>query len=90
MEIPDHLVCKITDDLMTEPVMLTSGFTYEKEIILKHFQVNGNNDPLTREDVCPTNLVTNKNIKQATEDFMVKNPWAFEWLPGENIESIMM
>jgi len=29
-ELPQHLVCPINDDLMEEPVMLSSGFTYEK------------------------------------------------------------
>ena len=28
--IPDHLICRISDDLMEEPVILESGFTYEK------------------------------------------------------------
>lgn len=31
MDIPDYLVCRITDELMDEPVILSSGFTYEKE-----------------------------------------------------------
>lgn len=31
MFVPDYLVCRITDELMQEPVVLTSGFTYEKE-----------------------------------------------------------
>jgi len=44
---------------MTEPVMLTSGFTYEREIILQHFKTNGNLDPMTREEVCPKTLIVN-------------------------------
>jgi hypothetical protein len=31
MEVPDYLLCRITDELMDEPVILESGFTYEKE-----------------------------------------------------------
>ena len=31
MDVPDYLVCRITDELMDEPVILSSGFTYEKE-----------------------------------------------------------
>ena len=31
MDVPDYLVCRITDELMEEPVILSSGFTYEKE-----------------------------------------------------------
>jgi len=46
-EIPDFLLCRITDDLMKDPVVLESGFTYEREAITKHFQVNGPKDPIT-------------------------------------------
>lgn len=31
IEVPDYLLCRITDELMEEPVCLESGFTYEKE-----------------------------------------------------------
>ena len=34
LEVPFHLLCVISDELMTEPVILSSGFTYEKEVIL--------------------------------------------------------
>lgn len=63
LEVPDYLVCRITDELMEEPVILESGFTYEKEHIIKHFQYNGNTDPMTRENVNPRVLILNKNIK---------------------------
>jgi len=33
MEVPDYLICRITDELMDEPVLLESGFTYEKHEI---------------------------------------------------------
>ena len=33
IDIPDFLLCRISDDLMNEPVMLSSGFTYEKIMI---------------------------------------------------------
>jgi len=47
-EIPEFLLCRITDDLMQEPVLLSSGFTYEKAAILTHFNKNGYYDPVTR------------------------------------------
>ena len=70
LEIPDFLLCPITDDLMEEPVVISSGFTYEKSEILKHFQTNGNFDPLNRDQVDPKILITNYNIKHATEEFL--------------------
>ena len=33
LKIPEHLICPITDDLMEEPVIISSGFTYEKSEI---------------------------------------------------------
>lgn len=46
--VPEFLVCKITDELFVDPVMLSSGFTYEKKAIEKHFKINGYFDPMTR------------------------------------------
>ena len=90
LEIPQYLICPITDDLMEDPVVLQSGFTYEKSTILKHFQVNGSIDPLTREEVDSTKLITNQSIKQATEEFLRANPWAFEFCPYDTIHSVTM
>jgi hypothetical protein len=36
-KVPEEFLCRITDDLMVDPVILSSGFTYEREAILKHF-----------------------------------------------------
>jgi len=63
LEVPDFLVCRITDELMQEPVMISSGFTYEKAQIQRHFKMNGEFDPLTREEIDPSILIENKNIK---------------------------
>jgi hypothetical protein len=59
LDIPGHLVCSISDELMEEPVMLTSGFTYEKAMIKEHFKHNGNIDPMTRESVDVKMLILN-------------------------------
>ena len=90
LSIPEHLICPITDDLMEEPVMISSGFTYEKSEIQKHFKTNGNFDPLNREKVDPNNLITNYSIKHATEEFLRSNPWAFEFTPYDKLENINM
>jgi len=36
MTIPDHLSCKITLDLMEDPVTTESGMTYEREVLEEH------------------------------------------------------
>lgn len=35
--IPDYLMCPLKLDFMDEPVVLSSGFTYEKDDIERHF-----------------------------------------------------
>ena len=70
LKIPEHLICPITDDLMEEPVVVSSGFTYEKTEIIKHFQTNGYFDPLNRSEVDSNILITNFNIKHATEEYL--------------------
>jgi STIP1 homology and U-box containing protein 1 len=90
LEVPDHLVCRITDEMMKDPVILESGFTYEREQIQLHFKMNGNFDPLTREEVNPEVLIVNKNIKQAAQEYLEKNPWAFEHIPGQTLESLKL
>jgi len=37
LEVPDYLLCRITDEIMEEPVILESGFTYERDKIIEHF-----------------------------------------------------
>lgn len=83
LDVPDYLLCRITDELMEEPVTLESGFTYEKESIIKHFETNGNFDPMTREDVNPAILIPNKSLKYASQDYLLNNPWAFERIYGD-------
>ena len=39
LHVPDHLVCPFTGDLMKDPVTIESGRTYERECIVKYFEV---------------------------------------------------
>ena len=75
---------------MDEPVILASGFTYEKASLKKHFEINGDHCPMTREWVDVDKLWTNNGIKQATEQFLKENPWSFEYCPGDDINSVIM
>ncbi len=57
LDIPEDILCPITSQIMTEPVMLIdSGNTYEREGILQWLEKN-NTDPLTNE------ILNNKSIK---------------------------
>jgi len=67
---------------MQDPVTLSSGFTYERAAIQKHFHMNGYTDPITREKVCPDIMIQNRQLKKAIDDFLAANPWAYKHMPG--------
>mmetsp|Transcript_33256 Transcript_33256/g.30198 ORF Transcript_33256/g.30198 Transcript_33256/m.30198 type:complete len:92 (-) Transcript_33256:136-411(-) len=88
MDIPDYFCCKITMELMEEPVTTQAGLTYEKSALDDHLNRNGNTDPVTREPINPEAVVPNHNLKQAIDVFLHTNPWAFEFMPGETYKDI--
>lgn len=66
---------------MSDPVVLSSGNTYERAAIEKHFKMNGKLDPMTREEIT-TEPVPNRYLKEAVEHFLKQNPWAFNFVEG--------
>lgn len=62
---PDHFVCPITWQLMTDPVLSKYGDTYERSAILKLINDRGVDiycQPLTAEDI-----YSNRSLQQAIE-----------------------
>ena len=51
-EVPDWLCCKITMDVVREPVITPDGICYEKGILLEHL-AKSPTDPLTRQPLRP-------------------------------------
>ncbi|XP_028765316.1 E3 ubiquitin-protein ligase CHIP-like [Neltuma alba] len=76
-EIPDYLCCRITLDILRDPVITPSGHTYERAVILQHLQ-KSNFDPITREPLNPSQLVPNLAIKEAVQAFLDKHGWAYK------------
>ena len=37
--VPDHMLCLISQDLMTDPVTIESGKTYERANIVQYFEM---------------------------------------------------
>lgn len=73
---------------MIDPVCLSSGFSYEREAITKHFKINGFFDPVNREPVKPDIMIENKNLKRAVELFLQENPWAYKHIPGQTEDTM--
>ncbi|CAI2366286.1 unnamed protein product [Moneuplotes crassus] len=90
-KIPEFLTCPISLEVMIDPKILSSGHTYEKEEIIKHIKKNGYRDPLTNEllqDVQFDNMPGNINLRQAIEDYLEKNPWAYKHHKDEDYSNI--
>ena len=77
-EVPDHLCCNITLDIFRDPVITPSGVTYERAILLNHLEQVGKFDPVTREPLEPSQLVSNLAIKAAVHAFLEKHGWAYK------------
>ena len=73
---------------MIDPVCLSSGFSYEREAITKHFKIKGFFDPVNREPVKPDIMIENKNLKRAVELFLKENPWAYKHIPGQTEDTM--
>ncbi|CAL9023148.1 unnamed protein product [Prunus brigantina] len=76
-EVPDYLCCKITLDIFRDPVITPSGVTYERSVILNHLEKVGNFDPITREPLDQSQLISNLAIKEAVEAYLQQHGWAY-------------
>ena len=57
----DHVSCPITLDIYKNPIVVSSGHSYEHDMLMQHLKKNGNFDPLTRKPIHPM-LVHNKSL----------------------------
>ena len=55
---------------MKNPVVLETGITYENSYIQYHFKKNGLTDPVTRETLSTNKAIKNKNVRDATKEFI--------------------
>ncbi|RVW88667.1 E3 ubiquitin-protein ligase CHIP [Vitis vinifera] len=77
-DVPDYLCCKITLDIFRDPVIAPSGLTYEREVLLDHLEKVGKFDPITREPLSQSQLVSNLAIKEAVQAFLDEYGWAYK------------
>ncbi|XP_054279864.1 WD repeat, SAM and U-box domain-containing protein 1-like isoform X2 [Macrosteles quadrilineatus] len=71
VEIPEHFLCPITQQLMTEPVICEDGFTYENHAI-QAWMVNGRNtSPMTNVPLSSTVVVPNTELQAEIKKFLV-------------------
>ncbi|KAG2221033.1 hypothetical protein INT45_009282 [Circinella minor] len=78
-EIPDAYLDKISFNIMHDPVFTPDGFTYERQSLIDHFARNGNVDPITGRPCAEKDLIPNRSLKEAIEDFLKENGWAADY-----------
>ena len=71
-EIPEDIICSITHQIMTDPVMLVeSGNTYEREALLKWLRLK-RTDPLTNKGINDDTIAPNHTVKRMIVSFLDK------------------
>lgn len=70
--IPKSLLCPISLTLMLNPVVISSGKTYEKEAI-KKWVSNHRTDPLTRKIIQDTLFYPNDYVSEEVKAFLTEN-----------------
>jgi STIP1 family protein 1 len=75
-EVPDWLCCKITMDVFRDPVITPDGISFEKQVLLDHL-AKSQTDPFTRQPLTSADLRPNYALKEACDEFLRANPWAY-------------
>ena len=95
LEIPEDILCPITSQIMTDPVMIESGNTYEREAILKWLK-NNNTDPLTNDKLNSKTVTPNRTVKRMIVTYLdkqkEKNPGIMHetYLPDALIQTLIL
>jgi len=75
-DIPDYLCCKISLDILKNPVITPSGITYDRGNIEEHLTKVGPFDPSTMKPLTIPQLIPNLAMKEAVDAFIAENEWA--------------
>lgn len=81
-DIPQHLLCSITFDIMLHPVITPGGHSFERDAIERAL-ASRKEDPISRTPLQLAQLVPNLALKAAVDAFLEAHPWAHPLLPAE-------
>jgi len=94
LRVPEHIICIISGEIMSDPVTLETGRSYERSQIEMLFQyARASEEQLC---YCPSSLVPvnadvmipNVGLRREAERFLQENPWAYEFDPREKFFQI--
>lgn len=66
--VPLTFICPITQEIMRDPVVDREGNSYEREAIMQWVSEHGTS-PITRSQLTVHDLVTNRALRDAIEEF---------------------
>ncbi|KAF9592610.1 hypothetical protein IFM89_016258 [Coptis chinensis] len=73
LSVPHEFLCPIALEIMSDPVIVASGQTYERESILKWFEANHRTCPKTRQILAHLSLAPNFALKNLILRWSEKN-----------------
>mmetsp|Transcript_6733 Transcript_6733/g.6623 ORF Transcript_6733/g.6623 Transcript_6733/m.6623 type:complete len:119 (+) Transcript_6733:453-809(+) len=86
--IPDFMICPLSKNLMLDPVIVPPGNSYERDALMAHVTSNGCYDPISNQSFERNLIIPNTTLKRVIEEFLEKNPWAYEFSINENYRDI--
>ncbi|KAG9153034.1 hypothetical protein Leryth_027715 [Lithospermum erythrorhizon] len=73
LSIPSHFRCPISLDLMTDPVTLSTGMTYDRESIEKWIDAGNITCPVTNQVLQNVDQIPNHSLRKMIQDWCVQN-----------------
>ena len=70
VEIPNQFICPVSLDIMSDPIICSDGYTYERVSILA---LTNSLSPMTRQPIDKTILIPNLALKQLIEQYAQTN-----------------
>ena len=67
---PRSFICPLTRDIMRDPVIDRQGYSYDKSALVEWLELN-QISPMTREALQVDELVSNRALKEAIEDYLI-------------------
>ncbi|CAN1259302.1 U-box domain-containing protein 20 [Linum perenne] len=71
--VPTHFLCPISLDLMTDPVTLSSGISYDRDSIETWLKGGNFTCPVTNQNLLTFDLVPNHSLRRMIQDWCVQN-----------------
>nr|XP_043634003.1 E3 ubiquitin-protein ligase PUB23-like [Erigeron canadensis] len=83
VEVPSYFICPISLDIMKDPVILSSGITYDRESIEKWLYTNKNvTCPVTKQALTDLELTPNHTLRRLIQSWCTINaPFGIERFP---------